>query len=125
MRLGDLIDTLSNFHDATPIRYEGAIGRPVGPLMSWRGRYNELTLTPANEGDSDIRSTVGEVLADAKAAVGATFTGYKGGEYVMDRDTPVWADDYGDCDYWMVSGVALINDVVVLTRFSGEDYQGW
>jgi hypothetical protein len=31
-------------------------------------------------------------------AIGKTYTGYKGGEYVMGKVTPVWVANYGNCD---------------------------
>lgn len=119
MKLGDLIDTLAAFEPDMPILFDN--GRPVGPLMSWRGVYAELTLTTGDERDS--RTTVGEVLKDAQEADGKTFTGYKGGDFGMSRCTPVWADDYGDCDYWGISGVVVKDGAVIVQRINLEDYR--
>lgn len=117
MNLGDLIATLDGFPKDAPIRY--GWGKPVGRFTSWRGRYDELTLMPGN---AEEERTVGDVLADARAAVGATFTGYKGGEYVMTERSPVWADDYGDCDYRAITGVQVQNGVVTLSTLVIEEY---
>lgn len=45
---------------------------------SWRGSYNELAFEPT------ANVTVGQMLADARSALGATYEGYKGGQYTMD-----------------------------------------
>lgn len=76
-------------------------------LDSWRGSYDELTLI---HGDSDAPETVDSLLADAKAALGATFTGYKGGEFGMNESTPIWADDYGRYCCNGVMGVRVEHD---------------
>lgn len=39
--------------------------------------------------------TFGEMLVHAKSAQGATFTGYKGGEYTMHEYTDCWIAEYG------------------------------
>lgn len=44
---------------------------------SWRGDYMELAFEPT----ADV--TVGAMLADARSARGATYEGYKGGQYTM------------------------------------------
>lgn len=40
-----------------------------------------------------------------KGAVGKTFMGYKGGDFVMSRQTPVWVANYGDAGHTAVIGV--------------------
>ncbi len=57
--------------------------------MSYRGYYDELAFEPQDD------VSFGEMLAHAKAAMGATFTGYKGGEYTMESYTPCWIAEYG------------------------------
>lgn len=51
---------------------------------SYRGYYYELAFEPAQN------VTVGAMLADARAADGATYTGWKGGEYTMGSYTDCW-----------------------------------
>jgi hypothetical protein len=49
------------------------------------------------------------------AVIGQTFTGYKGGEFVMGPNTLVWvAQDYGDCSERAVSDVFWDEDRIVL-----------
>lgn len=115
MRLGDLIDTLEGFAPDTPVFY-GPSERP-SEFTSWRGRYDELTLVPGNK-----PMTVGKLLDLARKADGGTFTGYKGGEYTMSRDTPVWADDYGDCNYNAITGIVSASGSLVLVTQVIEEY---
>lgn len=109
MTLGDWIDTLSALPpDAEVVMDCGTVPDRLG---SWRGAYEELTLENDTKRDPH---TVKELLYDALQAVGKTFTGYKGGHYVMDRSTPVWADDYGDYERRMLLGAKLSGGRVVL-----------
>lgn len=56
---------------------------------SYRGNYNSLALTPKDG------VTVGEMLTDVRAALGAEFSGYKGGMFQMQAYTDVWLAEYG------------------------------
>ena len=40
---------------------------------------------------------VSDILEMAKECIGKTFTGYKGGEFLMLEDTPLWISNYGEC----------------------------
>lgn len=60
-----------------------------GAPDSYRGYYNDVAFEPK------AYVTVGEMLHHAKSAVGATFHGYKGGEYKMDTLTNTWIAEYG------------------------------
>jgi hypothetical protein len=59
----------------------------VTDLHSYRGYYEDLAVTVAGTG---APWNLGKLLRELRAAQGKTFTGYKGGEYVMTRVTPVW-----------------------------------
>lgn len=78
LTLGDLIAALEAADPAQRV--------PLGftEPHSYRGYYDEL----AFEVTADV--TVGAMLADARSALGATYQGWKGGDYPMDADTPVW-----------------------------------
>lgn len=88
MTLGELIDILA----AMPPGAMVALGKP----NSYRGDYAELAFAPGEPRPAS------EVLADARACVGATFEGYKGGIYRMDLGTVVhrarWGEYGGDDD---------------------------
>ena len=77
MTLGELIVELEH-HDpgkVVPLGFDHP--------HSYRGFYNELAFEPK------WNTTVGQMLQAAKSALGATFTGWKGGEYTM--------EEYTDC----------------------------
>jgi len=71
-------------------------------IDSWRGSYNELALNYKSEGELMYVSAFLDML---KKAVGTTFTGYKGGDYVMNRSTPVWVANGGDSGNTAVIGI--------------------
>lgn len=57
---------------------------------SYRGNYNDLAFEPAY--DISIR----EMLEAAREALGTTYVGYKGGEYLMTEHTDCWISHYGE-----------------------------
>lgn len=63
-----------------------------GDLESYRGYYCDLAFEP-----NGLPRTVASLLADCRKAMGAVFTGYKGGEYMMGASTPLWIAPYGSC----------------------------
>lgn len=66
---------------------------------SYRGYYSDLALKK----ESGTR-TVGSLLEELKSkCLGQTFTGYKGGDFYMDENTPMWIAEYGSC------GVKIMN----------------
>ena len=85
-------------------------------LDSWRGSYSEISLGFGNkpEGSPEIR----ELIKLLEEGIGNTYTGYKGGEFTMDAETPIWADDYGTSSETAIVGV--IDDgyrAIIETRF--------
>lgn len=68
---------------------------------SYRGYYDDVAFSPRR----DI--AVGEVLAAARSALGATFRGYKGGEYTMREYTQCWIATYGDTSDNMIGPLLL------------------
>ncbi|MFD6149429.1 hypothetical protein [Streptomyces sp. NPDC060243] len=84
MTLDDLIQALSAADKTTVVK------RGFRNPHSYRGFYDDLAFEPTME-----PVTVGEMLADAISADGATYTGYKGGEFTMRRDTHCWLAMYG------------------------------
>lgn len=68
-----------------------AVALPLGFTNphSWRGDYSQLAFEPA------ANVTVGAMLADARSALGATYDGWKGGEYTMGRYTDCYLAERG------------------------------
>ena len=85
MTLGGVIDRLSSLPQETVIS-------GLGELDSYRGYYCDLAFDPNGK-----EKTAAQLLKECKAAMGAVFTGYKGGEYQMGKLTPLWVASYGCC----------------------------
>lgn len=85
MVLYELIAFLEKFdpEKAVPIGFDNP--------HSYRGYYDQLAFEPVRN------TTVGEMLAAARSARGATYNGWKGGEYTMTDHTEVWLAMEGDC----------------------------
>lgn len=75
-------------------------GYPSG-AHSYRGYYSDLAFEPSQE-----PVTAGEFLTECKTFVGFTFEGYKGGDFTMTEDTPLWVAHCGSGD-----GRAIIDAV--------------
>jgi hypothetical protein len=83
MELKPLIELLSNLPSDAVVK--NGFGKP----MSYRGYYDQLAFEPKEY------ARIGDMLEHAKSALGATFTGYKGGDYVMSELTECWIAEYG------------------------------
>ena len=83
MTLGELIAALEKLNP----ELEVPLG--FGEPHSYRGDYYDLAFEPKRN------VTVGEMLADAKSALGTTYQGYKGGDFTMNEWTTCWLAEYG------------------------------
>ena len=83
--LGDLINWLKL---KDPV---GVVADGFGEPHSDRGDYSELAFDPKET------AKICDMLQHAQSAVGARFTGWKGGEFVMSLHTPVYIGEYGKC----------------------------
>lgn len=83
MRLGELISLLERMPQDMVV--ENGFGGP----HSYRGYYERVAFSPA------LNVTVASMLAHATSALGKTFQGYKGGDYVMDEHTLCHVAEYG------------------------------
>lgn len=125
MRLGGLIAALEALPPEMPVLIDyGSVGpyeegeqprgrRAPGRLHSYRGGYDHLALEAAEGYREEFlgwhpRDTVGSLLVEARAALGSRFEGYKGGEYLMGADTPIWVADDGESTGW---GLMAIDEV--------------
>lgn len=107
--LGNLIAELEKVPPEAPVTFDIGLS-PTNP-HSYRGYYSDL----AFEGTGDV-VTAGDLLAAAKAALGATFEGYKGGDFVMSEKTPLWAASYGNCGRAIVSLAGTAGAIVLVTK---------
>lgn len=86
-QLGDMIKFLV-------VLPEDALIHGLGELMSYRGYYEDLAFRPFSE-----FCTRDQVLKECRRAMGAVFTGYKGGEFLMGETTCLWVAPYGYCGH--------------------------
>ena len=84
MLLDELIKWLEERKDAVVL---DGFGEP----HSDRGDYSNVAFDPVK------RTTYSDMLYNARAALGALFMGYKGGEYRMHGWTDCFIGKYGDC----------------------------
>lgn len=122
MTLGDFIEELerleANGAGHLNIRFDN--GRVPNGFCSWRGRYAHCTID-SEEGTVPIFN-VGALLSLARDAVGATMEGYKGGDFTMTAETPLWADEYGRYQANIPASVEQIGDEVVVHILDIYDY---
>lgn len=70
-------------------------------LYSYRGVHTDLAIGVGDKGKPRVR----QLLADLQNAVGATFTGYKGGDFEMSSTTLMWVANWGDANGTAIVGV--------------------
>jgi len=93
--LGQLIEELEKIEADEDCYVSFAFGSFVPTTChSWRGSYNEISIGYA-EMEWDKRPKLNEFLQHLRDCIGKEFTGWKGGEYIMDFDTPVWVAEEG------------------------------
>lgn len=107
LTLGELILKLEPIvekqgEDEATVRYDFEYLFP-NDIDSWRGSYSELALNFTTEGQE---MKVSDFLNMLKECIGKEFTGYKGGEFTMNKHTPIWVANYGN------SGNTAVIDVM-------------
>jgi len=108
MTLGEIIDALEsvdqycNNGDIKEVTYDFGYFVPTD-LDSWRGSYENLALGYNN----DEAPLLTDLIERCKRADGATYMGWKGGDYLMTMDTPVYVSNPGEaCD----TGIIGVHD---------------
>jgi hypothetical protein len=124
LTLGELIALLKNIpteygDDKQPVTVEFDFGTayPIG-LDSWRGAYRELAINYALSGydtqeqfaHTDLKDFV-EWLTKAN---GETYTGWKGGDFTMNLDTPLWVANSGNVGNTGIVGIRNEDYTVIL-----------
>lgn len=90
--IADVKRTEKEEYQDPDIKFEFAACHPVC-LSSWRGSYAELAIEYAIDGKI-LKAQ--EFLDMLKEAIGKTYCGYKGGDYIMGKATPMWVANNGD-----------------------------
>ena len=97
MRLNELIKRLEAADPTHTVRW--GFGEPA----SYRGYYEDVAFVPAED------TTVGEMLQHARGALGQTFEGYKGGEYLCNDYTDCWISHWGTTERAQKLGHTLLD----------------
>ena len=108
--LGALIEAIKGMPEDTPVVFDDSDKGPTGP-RSYRGFYSDLAFE-----DESGAVTVGMLLHDCTGALGKTFEGYKGGDFTMHKDTPLWKADYGCCGRAIVDIRDDLGKLVLVTK---------
>ena len=98
LTLGELITKLKNADKDAVVEFDE--GGYIGGEGSYRGYYSDLAFELSSN-----RKTVKEFLAQCEAALGSTYEGYKGGDFIMGEGTPLWISAYGNADAIAIIGV--------------------
>jgi hypothetical protein len=93
--LGELILKLEAVKNKDLPLFIDIMDKRPADIDSWRGIYAELAI--ATEGHSS--PTVADGISMLQAAVGKTYHGYKGGDFTMSKNTPVWLAEYGESGF--------------------------
>jgi hypothetical protein len=112
LTLGQLIKRLDRVPGVTKILT--ADGQGIEGLCSYRGYYSDLALNPVG----GPVWTADQLLREAKFVINTELTGYKGGEFLMTKDTPLWLARYGGLGPAIMD---LTPDGVLVTRDLDEE----
>jgi len=100
--LGQIIEKLEAIEDRQYlVYYDFEFAFPT-ILDSWRGSYCELALGfDFNGYGGSLRKdpaakNADELIEHLRSGIGETYTGWKGGEFKMNENTPVWVSNPGN-----------------------------
>ena len=103
MKLINLIHQLEQQPHDNIINFDFCRAVPCS-IDSSRGSYNELAIGFKFTGSMKVNG----LLAICKGALGTTYLGYKGGEFLMGEYTKVWIDNYGQ---WTGTKITAVLDL--------------
>lgn len=107
LTLGGLIKQLAALPPSLPVKFDWN-GEYPSRERSYRGYYSDLALD-WRESPTDVEG----LLSMCQGALDSTYEGYKGGDFVMDERTPLWAAPYGSSGR-AIMGLEVVDGVAVL-----------
>jgi hypothetical protein len=113
--LGEIIDFLKSLNapDDTNVEFDFCWASPQS-TCSWRGAYEELAIVASFSSDG-IKCTLKSFIEMLEKSLKEVFEGWKGGEYKMTRETPVWITDApGHNCKNVITGISYYNEEVIL-----------
>lgn len=125
--LGELLEALENIptkqgsdNEPVQISFDFGTAYPTG-FSSWRGSYDEIAINYALSGydaEQFAHTDLKDFVEWLKKTIGATYTGWKGGDFTMDKNTPVWVANDGNVGNTGVIGVLNQGyEVIILTQY--------
>ena len=111
MTLGQMIVKLKTLPQDAKVRM-------LGHLHSYRGYYEDL----AFERDINEETEVSKLLQHCQSAMGRRFTGWKGGEFLMGEDTPLWISEVGEADGMRLLDLEEFDDGVYIPVYEEEEW---
>lgn len=100
------LEALESAVGDTKVFFDATDTGPTGP-HSYRGYYSDLAF------ESGAPPTVAEFKTTVNGTIGETYEGYKGGDFVMAGDTPLWSASYG-CTGRAIVGIIIAPERVTL-----------
>ena len=117
LTLSELILKLEDKQDKKlPVIFDGRKYYPTG-IGSWRGSYCELAISYST---TTCHMTAKGFLNILKNTIGRTLVGYKGGDFLMGKTTPVWVANYGES--WGFKSDGEIHSQAVTNIFKAKGY---
>ena len=129
LTLGALIKKLEGFGNTYGeedkdklVYFDFGTARPT-TLHSWRGSYSELALGYELAGYDDSSSkydenTMSKLLVELKSGVGKVFQGWKGGDFRMGNNTPMWVSNPGNGSHTaLVDAIDDVFRVILITKW--------
>lgn len=109
LTLGGLIKKLGSLSDEKFVVFSS--GENVGKEMSYRGYYSDLSFETQEKS-----KTVKQFKKQCENALGNTYTGYKGGDFRMDKNTPLWKAEYSWCGEAIMEIIENDQNVVLVCK---------
>jgi hypothetical protein len=118
--IGSIIEALQFAEPDADVMFDFCYMAPT-TLKSYRGYYEHLALGWEKPEQFPFWPKVSEFLVLLEAAIGATFSAYKGGGYRMSRSTPLWVDNYSDASGTGIVGVEFLGELTVILNTAKVD----
>lgn len=127
-----LADRLGELDQDLPVVFGGDAYReyPVEPgqvlvpgyITSYRGYYDRPAITIDRADGESSCPRVRSVRREVEDAIGARVAGWKGGEYVLEEDKPVYAADAGDSTNLAILDVVVGDGRAILVTYDISEY---
>lgn len=126
-----IVDAMGAAARQTRTQYHLTLGKMISQLKevdpqthiyltkphSYRGYYSDLAFENTGE-----PNTVGKFLKDLEENIlDKELIGYKGGEFLMGKDTPLWISEYSDASNLAIMGLRVDDGDIILNTKQIED----